>query len=359
MLVRLRVDEDVCEEYLVEQLLEVVGGGGVHAVAVLEEVEGLVQVAANQGGVGLVALECVLDPGQLAADAVLLFLEQLQGDGSGVVGLEQAAALVLQLGASDSQGADVLLGAGLDVVQLLVQVGLDYPAVGGGQGEGAVEVAAPGGGVLHQQPTPAVAADGGGLQVVVVQALALAGVVRGQDVLDLLPGLCIHQCLVVSGVLHALEGDRAAVVGVAQQVLQPVGAQGPGGLARGSEEEVLGGVAQVVAQGETRLDPGQRGAWGEAPGLCHVVTIAQGGVEGRILNNVWLELNKIGMITRGPTHTRKHHVEPHHGGTAFVACLRTQNQVTRTTSAMLRSPPGSRPPGVQGQVRSAPSPPSP
>ena len=74
VLVCLRGDEDACEEDLVEQLLEVVGGGGVHAVAVLEEVEGLVQVGSDQGGVCLVFLECALDPGQLAADAVLLLL---------------------------------------------------------------------------------------------------------------------------------------------------------------------------------------------------------------------------------------------------------------------------------------------
>lgn len=66
--------------------------------------------------------------------------EQLQWDGSGVVGLEQAAALVLQLGASDAQGADVFLGAGLDVVQLFIQVGLDLLAVLGAEDEGAVEV---------------------------------------------------------------------------------------------------------------------------------------------------------------------------------------------------------------------------
>jgi len=52
----------------------------------------------------------------------------------------------------------------------------------------------------------------------------------------------------------------------------------PGRPPPGGEDEVLGGVAQVVAQGETRLDPGQWGAWSEAPGLCQVVAGSQGGV---------------------------------------------------------------------------------
>ncbi|WP_043562506.1 hypothetical protein [Actinomyces israelii] len=98
------VDQYAAEEDLVEQLLEVVGGGDVHAVAVFEQVQGLLEVLADLGGVGLVAIELALDGVEFSADAVLLLLEQLQGDGSGVVGLEQAAALVLQLGASDSQG---------------------------------------------------------------------------------------------------------------------------------------------------------------------------------------------------------------------------------------------------------------
>jgi hypothetical protein len=85
MLIPLRVDQHAAEEDLVEQLLEVVGDGGVHAVAVLEQVEGLVQVGSHQGGVGLVALEGALDPSQFTTQTLLLLLEQLQGDGSGVV----------------------------------------------------------------------------------------------------------------------------------------------------------------------------------------------------------------------------------------------------------------------------------
>ena len=109
-------------------------------MAVFEQVQGLLEVLADLGGVGLVAIELALDGVEFSADAVLLLLEQLQGDGSGVVGLEQAAALVLQLGASDSQGSDVLLGAGLDVVQLLIQVDLDQLAVLGAEDKGTVEL---------------------------------------------------------------------------------------------------------------------------------------------------------------------------------------------------------------------------
>lgn len=183
-----------------------VGGGGVEAVAVLHQVEGLVEVGPHESGIDVVALEGALDVVQLAADSTLFLLEQLEWHGSGVVGVEEAAALGLQLAASYAQGAGVFLGVGLDTVQFGEEVVGDLLAVLGAEGEGAVEVgdalfnlvdqdgakatgvqavaagadevavdvAAPGGGVLDQQTGAAVAADGGGLEVVVVQALAFA-----------------------------------------------------------------------------------------------------------------------------------------------------------------------------------------
>ncbi|MGK2348599.1 hypothetical protein [Actinomyces sp. W5033] len=63
MLVGVGVDQDTVEEDGVEELLEVVWGCLVEAVAVLEEVEGLGQVLANQSSVGLVAVEAALDGG--------------------------------------------------------------------------------------------------------------------------------------------------------------------------------------------------------------------------------------------------------------------------------------------------------
>ena len=124
--VDLRVDQHLLEENLVELLLEVVWRRLVQAVAVLEEVQGLRQVLAYGRGVGLVAVELSLDAQQLSAQSLLFIFEQIQGDGSAVVSLEELAALVLDLGATDGQGTDVVLTRGLDPLQLFKQIPLDY-----------------------------------------------------------------------------------------------------------------------------------------------------------------------------------------------------------------------------------------
>lgn len=49
------VDQDVVEEDLVELFLEVVGGGVVEPGGIFEQVEGLAEVLAYEGGIGLVA----------------------------------------------------------------------------------------------------------------------------------------------------------------------------------------------------------------------------------------------------------------------------------------------------------------
>ena len=53
-----------------------------------------------------------------------------------------------------------------------------------------------------------------------MDALALSIAPRGQDGLHSLPGLAVHQRLVLAGILHALERDDALVVGVAQDLVQ-------------------------------------------------------------------------------------------------------------------------------------------
>ena len=53
----------------------------------------------------------------------------------------------------------------------------------------------------------------------IVHALPLAVGMSGQDVLHCLPGDGVHERLVRPGVLDALEGDNALVVGVSQQRL--------------------------------------------------------------------------------------------------------------------------------------------
>jgi len=87
-------------------------GRRVHAVAVLEQVEGLGQMGPHQSGVGFVAVQFVLNGGEFVGHPVLLLLEQLQRDGARVVGLEEPAALVLQVGAPGGQGADVAVVRG-------------------------------------------------------------------------------------------------------------------------------------------------------------------------------------------------------------------------------------------------------
>ncbi|BDA65606.1 hypothetical protein MANAM107_24400 [Actinomyces capricornis] len=219
---------------------------------------------ADLGDVRLVAIELALDPRDLPGQAVLFLLEQFQGNSPGVVGLEELAALVLQRGAAGGQGADLLLAPGLDVVQLGQQIVLNSLPVLSRQAdppvqlshsrldlvdedgpEGAVVLALAAGtdevgigpamatpGLVHQQPRAAQPTHHGGLQMVVVQALLLPMTMRRQDVLDLLPGHLIDQGLMLAGILHTLEGNHPAVVGMAQQSMQPVFAQGlgrPGG----------------------------------------------------------------------------------------------------------------------------------
>ena len=99
------VDQDPFEEYLVEQLLQVGGRSGVEAVAVFEEVKSLGEVLADFGSIGLVGGQLALDLAQLGGQLGLFLLEQVKGHGSFVVGMEETAASVLDVGAPRRQGA--------------------------------------------------------------------------------------------------------------------------------------------------------------------------------------------------------------------------------------------------------------
>nr|WP_034995313.1 hypothetical protein [Corynebacterium matruchotii] len=166
--------------------------------------------------------------------------------------MEETASSVLDVGTPRRQGAHCLGLVPFDLSQLVVEVVLDlrsvlraeldspvelyYPVfddVDEHGGEGAVVQAAAAGadevgvdgalavlGVLDGQARPALATDDGALEEVVVDALALPITPRGQDGLEGLPGLAIYQRLVLARVLHALEGDNALVVGVAQDLVQ-------------------------------------------------------------------------------------------------------------------------------------------
>ncbi len=246
------IDQDPLEEDLVEQLLQVGGCSGVEAVAVFEEVKGLSQMLADFSGVGLVGGQLALDLVQLGGQLSLFLLEQVKRDGPFVVGMEETASSVLDVGTPRRQGAHCLGLVPFDLSQLVMEVALDLYSVLRAEldgpvelyhpvfddvdehgGEGAVVEAAAAGAdevgvdgalavlsVLDRQARPALAADDGALEEVVVDALALPIAPRGQDGLDGLPGLAVHQRLVLAGVLHALEGDDAFVVGVAQDLVQ-------------------------------------------------------------------------------------------------------------------------------------------
>ena len=114
-------DVDLVEEGLVEQAADVVGCSSVGVGGVLGQVEGLgdelllgVQVLV-QGGLP------ALDGGQFAGDAGLLGFEGFQGDGVGVVGLEEFFALALQSAAVGRQVVQLLGGLLGQLRQLGVQ----------------------------------------------------------------------------------------------------------------------------------------------------------------------------------------------------------------------------------------------
>ncbi|WP_314308464.1 hypothetical protein [Actinomyces johnsonii] len=110
------VDQHPLEEDLVEQLLQVGGRCRVEAVAVFEEVKGLGKALPHLGYVGLVGGQLALDLVEFGRELGLFLLEQLQGDGSFVVGVHQAAALVFDVRPPGRQGADCPVFVALKVV---------------------------------------------------------------------------------------------------------------------------------------------------------------------------------------------------------------------------------------------------
>lgn len=84
--------------------------------------------------------------------------------------------------------------------------------------------------------------------MVVVDALAFAVAVLVEDGLDALPGGVVDEGLVFAGVLDALVGDDAAVIGVMEDGEEFVVAEGMGRPAGcGDGGEALGG--EVVGEG--------------------------------------------------------------------------------------------------------------
>ena len=98
------VDQHPLEEDLVEQLLQVVWCGLVEAVAVFEEVKSLGEVLADFSSIGLVGGQLALDLTELSGQFSLFLFEQVKGHRSFVVGMEETASSVLNVGAPGGEG---------------------------------------------------------------------------------------------------------------------------------------------------------------------------------------------------------------------------------------------------------------
>lgn len=289
------VDEDVGEEDGVEEFFEAGWGVGVgvEAVAVFEEGEGFFEAVVDCLAVGGQGGEFSAGVVEFAGEAGLLGFEQVEGDGLGVVGLEECGLLGFERAGVGGEGAGVGALAGVDLVEFGAQACCDgAPLVGGdadvmvevGDGvvdvvdedgfEGAlvavalavgadeigVDVAVSGFGVVDDEPAAALAAADGGFQVVVVDALAFAVAVLAEDGLDALPGGLVDEGLVGARVVDALVGDDAAVIGVAQDGEEFVVAERVGGPAGcGGGGQAVGG--EMVREGRQRPPVG--GVFGE------------------------------------------------------------------------------------------------
>ena len=254
---------------------------GVEAVAVFEEGEGFGEVLFEVFAVGGVGGEFSGDVVEFAGEAGLFGFEEVEGDGVGVVGFEEFGLLGFEFAGLGGEFLGVSVLAGVDVVEFEAEVFLDgAPVVGGdvdvvvevgdcyvdfvdedgfegafgavalavGTDEVWIDLAVSGFGVVDDEPAATLAAADGGFEVVVVDALAFAVAVLVEDGLDALPSGVVDEGLVFAGVLDALVGDDAAVVGVAEDGEEFVVAEGMGRSAgRGNGGQALGG--EVVSEG--------------------------------------------------------------------------------------------------------------
>ena len=278
-----RVDEDFGKEDGVEEFLEAGRGVwvGVEVVAVFEEGEGFGEVLFDAFAVGGEGGEFAGDVVEFAGEAGLFGFEEVEGDGVGVVGFEELGLLGFEFAGLGGELLGVSVLAGVDVVEFEAEVFLDGAPVFGGDVDVPVEVgnasvdfvdedgfegafgavalavgadevwidlAVSGFGVVDDEPATTLAAADGGFEVVVVDALAFAVAVLVEDGLDALPGGVVDEGLVFAGVLDALVGDDAAVVGVAEDGEEFVVAEGMGRPAgRGDGGQALGG--EMVGEG--------------------------------------------------------------------------------------------------------------
>ena len=277
------VDEDFGEEDGVEEFLEAGWGVwvGIEVVAVFEEGECFSEVLFDAFAVGGEGGEFSGDLVEFAGEAGLFGFEEVEGDGVGVVGFEEFGLLGFEFASLGGELLGVGVLAGVDVVEFEAEVFLDGLPVFGGDVDVVVEVgdcyvdfvdedgfegafgavalavgadevwinlAVSGFGVVDDEPAATLAAADGGFEVVVVDALAFAVAVLVEDGLDALPGGVVDEGLVFAGVLDALVGDDAAVIGVAEDGEEFVVAEGMGRPAgRGDGGQALGG--EMVGEG--------------------------------------------------------------------------------------------------------------
>nr|WP_052168660.1 hypothetical protein [Actinoalloteichus spitiensis] len=247
-------------------------GLGVDVADVGEEPED--RVESNLGLVvgRLQRVEPTGDRLKAGADAVLLCLEQVDGDRIGVVGLEELDLFGFEFGllpgqqlllvagglgegvehllehvldlrglvGTDRQGPVAVLDGLLDAVGedggALAVVALE-PAAGAGEvvvGD-ALVVAGP----LEHEPFPAGAVDRAFEVVVVLLWLVADDVVLLEDRLHLLERLWRHERIVRAGVGDLAEGDDSLVVGVGEDLVQ----RGRGDRLRGERRRGPGGEA--------------------------------------------------------------------------------------------------------------------
>ncbi|MFT8986994.1 MAG: hypothetical protein ABF966_02015 [Bifidobacterium psychraerophilum] len=262
----------------------------IQLVAIARQSQAVVQV-----GLGLVVfhvpgLDLHLQERQAPADALLLALEQVDGDGSRVVGLEQLASLVQQvaslgfvgvaLPAGDvmqlvelrddqfAQGDDDVLGY-LDAPVVVLDGGLDVGHVHGmplafgalGMPARAQEIriddalAAPR--IAQDKPGITLTAINAAFQIMVVGLRLPPGeVMIGQDRLDTVPDFFGHQGLVQAVVGRAPERDLPFVVGIGQDAVHRRQRRSLG-RALGCRNAGQAPVDQLLAQRDGRIPSGR------------------------------------------------------------------------------------------------------
>ncbi|WP_343283740.1 hypothetical protein [Actinomyces oris] len=118
VLIHRRVHQHPLKEHLVQLLPQVIRCRHIQPVAVLQQIQRLLNMRPHQLGIRLVGIELTLNPRKLSPQPLLLLLEQLQRHCSTVVRLQQPAPLILQVRPPHRQRPDAPILLPLDPRQL-------------------------------------------------------------------------------------------------------------------------------------------------------------------------------------------------------------------------------------------------